>query len=963
MSGLGSEGNVVQRPLARYAAATGWTYLSRDEAERLRRGETGILLHEVFTTQIQRLNPEIVDAGRAEELAKRLSRVPPTIEGNFDAWEYLRGLRTIFVEEESRERNVRVLDVDDVMRNTFHVTEEYSFTNGVWTIRGDVVLFVNGIPILIIETKAATHKKGLSEAHKQVRRYHIEAPELLAVIQLFTLTHLVRFYYGATWNLARRAILDWREEAAGNFEDLVKSFIQPTRIVRVLYDFILFAWKDQELTKVVLRPHQMRATERVVERARDTKKSRGLVWHTQGSGKTYTMLTVAKRLIEDGAFNNPTVLMLVDRNELEAQLFDNLGATGFGNALVAETKKHLRDLLRADHRGVIVSTIHKFDKMAADVMTRENVFVLVDEAHRTTGGDLGNYVMGALPNATFIGFTGTPIGHGSTDTGTFQTFGIDDPETGYLDKYSIQESIADGATVPLHYALAENDLRVDAETLENEFFSLAELEGVSDIEELNRVLEGAVTLKNMLKNHERVDHVAKYIAEHYRQNVEPMGFKAFVVAVDREACALYKEALDRYLPSEYSEVVISTGHNDEPELKRFARAEEEEQRLRRAFRKPESVPKLLIVTEKLLTGFDAPVLYAMYLDKPMRDHVLLQAIARVNRPFDDDDGRGKSCGLVLDFVGIFEKLERALAFDASDISEVVTDLGLLFDRFEELMRIGRERYLVLVSGPTDDKTVEAVLDHFRDSERREEFYAFFRELENLYEVLSPDSRLREDVDAFADLGAMYRLLRASYETGVDLEGEFLRKTERLVQEHTQTGAVVDPREIYELGKDALERIAEEGRPDTLTVMNLIKGLEHLVATEGSSAPYLIPIGERAQEIAEAFGERQVATQAALEELQRLVGEAKDAREAQRRTELDVDAFTVFWLLERRGLKDAMKVAQAVDEAMVAQPHWRESETQERAVRRVLYRALLGADADDVTGLADWLLDVLRRTGR
>ena len=194
---------------------------------------------------------------------------------------------------------------------------------------------------------------------------------------------------------------------------------------------------------------------------------------------------------------------------------------------------------------------------------------------------------------------------------------MDDPPHGYLDKYSIAESIEDGTTVPLHYTLAPNELRVDKEILEKEFLELAELEGVSDIEELNKVLERAVNLRNMLKNRERMEEIAKYVANHYKEHIEPLGYKAFLVAVDREACALYKKELNKHFPKEYSEVVYSPFYNDEPELAQYHLSEEEEKRIRKAFRNPAALPKILIVTEKLLTGFDAPVLYCMYLDKPL----------------------------------------------------------------------------------------------------------------------------------------------------------------------------------------------------------------------------------------------------------------------------------------------------------------------------------------------------------
>ena len=238
--------------------------------------------------------------------------------------------------------------------------------------------------------------------------------------------------------------------------------------------------------------------------------------------------------------------------------------------------------------------------------------MLFDEAHRTTGGDLGNYLMAALPNATFIGFTGTPVDRTAYGRGTFKTFGIDD-QSGYLHKYSISDSIEDGTTLPLFYGMAPNDLLVPKEILEKEFLTLAEAYGVNDIEELNKILERAINTKNFLKGKERVIKVAEYVARHYKENVEPMGYKAFMVAVDRPACAMYKRALDKFLPPEYSEVVFTGSNNDSAELKAHHIDERREKEIRKQFTKIGEMPKILIVTEKLLTGYDAPILYAMYL--------------------------------------------------------------------------------------------------------------------------------------------------------------------------------------------------------------------------------------------------------------------------------------------------------------------------------------------------------------
>ena len=959
---IGGEKSAVQNPFLRYAREAGWEYLSPDDALLFRRGgTTSPLLGSILLSQLQSLNPGVVNAARAAQICDRLVRVRPNIEGNLDAWEYLKGLKTVFVDAENRERNIRLLDPVNLDANTFHVTDEFTFSNGTPPdIRTDIMLFINGVPVIVGETKSATHSDGIAEALDDMRYYHQRGPELLAILQLHCITHLIQFYYGATWSMSRKGLFNWRDEQAGNYETLVKTFIDPARVLRALTDYILFTRTDGELGKAVLRPHQMRAVERCVERAKQPEKRRGLIWHTQGSGKTYTMITTAKLLIEDPKLSNPTVLLLVDRNELEGQLYNNLEAVGFGHVVVAQTKDHLQALLSADRRGLIVSMIHKFDGIRADSNPGSNIFVLVDEAHRTTGGDLGNYLMGALPNATYLGFTGTPIDRTAYGKGTFKVFGADD-EKGYLDKYSIRESVADGTTVPLHYQLAPNHLLVDRETLEREFLDTAAAEGVSDIEELNRVLERAVTLRNMMKSPARVSEIAAYVGEHFRSTIEPMGYKAFLVGVDREACALYKEALDKHLPPEYSEVVISTmGKKDSDRLRQHSLTEEREQAIRKSFRKPEEQPKILIVTEKLLTGFDAPILYCMYLDKPMRDHVLLQAIARVNRPYEDSESRRKPCGFVLDFVGIFDKLEKALAFDSKDVEGVIEGLDVLKERFAATMADARRDYLPIGAGLKGDKAVEAVLEHFRDKDRREAFYGFFNEVEELHEIISPDVFMRPFLADFGTLAEMCALLRSSYDRGLVVDKSLLRKTALLVQQNTHTSGIATPTTLQRLNAETLDAIANQDTPDTVKVFNLLKAINQLATTSAGQEPYLVSIGDKAEQIAEAFESRQQTTEQTLQSLLELVEQVKKARQERDATKLSPESFAVYWLLKHDGIEQADTVAREAEQAFEGHPHWQTSSHQEQELRKSLYKALITAGVDGVVEVAQRILNMLRR---
>ena len=700
-----SERAAVQNPMIKYADAIGWKSISRSEAMQMRRGETGRYFADVLKAQLMNLNRGILDESRCQEILRQLDLLNPTLEGNQDALSWLRGEQSIFVPEENRYRNVTLIDYDNSDNNLFHVTDEWTQKGAVHRNRADVVFLINGIPVAVVETKSANKQDGLAEGVEQIRRYHQETPEMFTVTQLFGVTHMHDFLYGVTWNVSRKNLFNWKTDEPTNYEEKVKTFFDRDRFLKVLQESIIFQSRDDALTKVVLRQHQTRAVDKVIDRVHDPNKRRGLIWHTQGSGKTLTMITIASRLLRGGGeTEKPTVLMVVDRNELESQLFNNIAGYGIATPQRATSIRSLQEILASDYRGLIVSMIHKFDKIPADINTREGVTVLVDEAHRTTGGDLGNYLMAALPNATYIGFTGTPIDTLAQGKGTFKVFGADD-EQGYLDKYAIAESIEDGTTVPLNYALAPSHLQVDRETLEREFLREMVAGGVSDFEELDAILARAVNLKAIMKAPDRVDKIAVHVAKHFQENVEPMGFKAFLIAVDREACALYKEALDRHLPSEYSEVVYSP-HNQDPEaMKAYHHTADEEKEIRKKFSDKNEQPKILIVTQKLLTGFDAPILYCIYLDKPMRDHVLLQAIARVNRPYEDNDGLIKPYGFVLDFVGIFANLKKALAFDSEEMGSVIRNIDVLKTLFAKLIQEDAAQYLPFARG-WDDRAKE-----------------------------------------------------------------------------------------------------------------------------------------------------------------------------------------------------------------------------------------------------------------
>jgi type I restriction enzyme R subunit len=975
-----SEHKTVQARILAYAQEIGWTFVSREEAER-RRGfdpevppaerakNRTLFFDDLLDAKVREFNPRYAEAEGA--LPGKFRHLHTDIYGNREFLDHLRNRGKFFDHEEKRERDLILIDYEDDLslpkekwRNTYEVTEEWAYHNGHYGTRQDVVFLINGIPVLVIECKNANKEEAIALGVDQIRRYHSETPELFIPQQLFTATDAIGFSYGVSWNTVRRNIFNWKHEEVGKLEEKVKSFCAIPQVLAFLKDYIVFAEKDEELNKYILRQHQTGAVEATVTRALDPKRTRGLIWHTQGSGKTFTMIKAAERLFRTPEADKPTILLMIDRNELEDQMLKNLSALGLGNLEHADSIARLNQLLRDDYRGIIVTMIHKFRDMPADLNLRKNIYVLIDEAHRTTAGDLGNFLMAGLPNATFIGFTGTPVDKTVYGRGTFKTFGCEDDQ-GYLHKYSIADSIEDGTTLPLYYQLAPNELLVPHETLDKEFLSLAEAEGMADIEELNKILERAVNLKNFLKGKERIQQVARFVAKHYTENVEPLGYKAFLVGVDREACALYKHALDQVLPPEYSEVVYTGNNNDSTLLKEFHLDPKEERQIRKSFGKLDQQPKILIVTEKLLTGFDAPVLYAMYLDKPMRDHTLLQAIARVNRPYENEaQEMVKPHGFVLDFVGIFDKLEKALAFDSKEINAIVKDLKLLKVLFQQKMQTKAPVYLGLIERNFNDKDIDTLIEHFRDPERRKEFFKEYKEIEMLYEIISPDAFLRLFIDDFTTLSSIYDIVRKAYTKRVMVDRDFQKKTNALVQEHVGGYTSDGPLDPVKIDGTTLELITKKRGGEGTKVINLIKSIQK-TAEEESDDPFLIAMAQRAQAVQESFEQRQTNTAEALELLLKEVSRNEERKKEQAEKGFDGLTFFVYRTLLDAKVANAETVSRKIKEAFAANPNWKRSEAALRELRKTVTFAVFAEmdDLDAVTQIVDGLFTLLEKADR
>jgi len=961
----------VQDQLINHLIGIGWEYLPPEDVMQLRGGdEAQPLLPLIAREQLVALNEGLVTTENVEGQVARLRRVRPSLAGSEEFLHFLRGHRTLYHEAEKRELNLSLIDYDDLNVNRFCFTQEFAFRDHDRR-RPDMVLFVNGFPVVLIENKSPVIQSPEIQAFDQVQQtYTDRIPELLKFIQFFAACDL-RIHYGASWNDDLKAFYRWKSQDKDyGLEALSKSLFDRQHVLQMLRDYVIFFRMDDQTQKFVLRPHQIRAAERVVRRVTDNLSRdvilfdrpirSGLVWHTQGSGKTLTMIVAAHMLRRIPALENPTFVMVVDRRELETQTAQNLEAYGFPAVVRAKSKAHLCELLRSDYRGLIVTLIHKFDRIPKNLTARDNVVVLIDEAHRSQEGDLATYMRAALPNAFYFGFTGTPIDRGIIGRGTFETFGKADPE-GYLDKYGIDESIEDKTTVPLYYTLAPVDLRLERDVLEQEFFRVLADMGIASLEQLDRILDKANKLKAVLKAPERVDRIARHVASHFRENVEPLGFKAFVVAVDREACALYKDALNEHLPTDYSRVVYTGNHKDPPLLRKHHLDDDAEKRVRIAFRDPDQEPRILIVTQKLLTGYDAPVLYAMYLDKPLKDHTLLQAIARVNRPY---PAKEKASGLVVDYLGIFEDLQRALSFDTATITTGLIKLEELRDRFLTLLSETQEMTSPIEFDRTEAR-VERVIDHFFDSARRDQFVQRFKELQRAFEILSPDPFLRDNLLEYAEIGQVYQIVYEKFNPEADrrrVEREILKKTDSLIREHVKAYEVGDTLPLYPINRDIANVIQADDVSDRVRVINLYRSIIIHISAHRADQPYLISIGQRVEDVMQRLKDRQISVQIALQELTDRTEEIAESSDEQERSGLPPRIYALFHVLRRHGLEAPKNAAEEIEEVLSEQPNWPYDSDLERRVRFELYKRLYTRGTDlELKPIVEDLLHMYRMT--
>lgn len=853
----------------------GWKYIPADE---LPRKESEVMVESMVKAALIRLNPCIAEKiENADTVIYKLRALISTVQPHDLVTQNERFKKLIFEEnsfpfdKDGRSISIKFFDYDNPENNEFVITNQWVYPQANGGKRLDIVLLINGFPVAIGEMKSPVRPSvSWVDGADDILKYEKSIPQMF-VTNIFNFATDGKAYrygsIGAPVTLWGPWYADIPHEE-GEFSKVKNSFSSMIRhevILDLFRYFTLFSTdKHNRKIKIVCRYQQYEGANLIVNRVKAGYPKKGLIWHFQGSGKSLLMVFAAQKLRMMKELNAPTVIIVNDRIDLSGQIFGTFSMADVPNLVPADTCADLTKLLKADSRKVIITKIFEFAKVTEPLNYRDNIILMVDEAHRTQEGDLGVRMREALPNAFFFGLTGTPIN--KLDKNTFATFGATEDRTGYMSRYSFADSVSDKATLPLHFEPVPVKLHVNQEAIDEAFKALADQAGLTEEERSN--MAQRVRMAAIMKDPERIKAVCAHIAEHFMTKVNPNGFKAQVVCFDRECCVLYKKELDKLLGEATSTIVMDTNNDKADEYKQWRRSRDEEAKVLDEFRDPKNPLQIVIVTAKLLTGFDAPILQAMYLDKPMKDHTLLQAICRTNRVY----GQDKSYGLIVDYIGIFDDVAKALTFDAESVQKIITNIeqvksmvaGFIADCLTFFPGVDRTK---------DDW--EALVDAqacLPTNEDKDKFGAAYRRINRVWNALSPDSCLNPYKQDYKWLSKVYDSIRPTDERGKLIWAALGPKTLELIHENVAVQEVVKDEDILELDSEIIQKFIDGDTTQRKKTKKLEIDLRALILKHPNDARF-VALGERLEKLRE---EHEAGLMNSIEFLKALLALAKEA---------------------------------------------------------------------------------------
>ncbi|MEI6843016.1 MAG: type I restriction endonuclease subunit R [bacterium] len=880
----------------------GYKYIKSQEFSKLREFENEYIITPLLLEAVKRIN------GIQEDEAISIVREVKKIDNNEAFLKMLRDGVNLKDSQTGKMRDYYVVDFETTDNNQFVATNQFYFEGNSENIRPDIMVFLNGLPLVDIEAKSPTAASSVnySNAVGQIKRYERNAFKLFWPNCFNIATDGLQTVYGATYAPAQY-FLRWRDEelqkqTGGELEMTLTALLSKERLLDIVRNFILFEKEKERTVKKIARYQQLRATNKIVERVAGGDQKRGLIWHTQGSGKSLTMFFTAWKLRFDKALKNPKIFILVDRIDLDDQIYETFVNCGGKNVVRVDSRQDLEKKIKSSERGIFISTIQKFSELGNTTENLdENIIVLSDEAHRDNEGVSAINLRSSLKNAFFFGFTGTPIDKATLNT--HRNFGEEGER--YLDYYSIQQAVEDGATLPVTYEARLSKFFIDEEKIDKQFEELTQ--GLSD-KEKDQVAKKYGKKEAIVKLDKRMRAVAQDIVEHFKLYVEPAGFKAQVVCYDREATAKYKEILDELIPKEWSAVIYSAGdpNTSAEDLQKYNTTKAKREKLINEFKDPNSPLKFLLVCDMLLTGFDAPIEQVMYLDKPLWDHNLLQAIARTNRVYPN-----KGAGKVIDYYGITKSLHKALNFDESVVDSAMINIDKLKEEFVDVLD---EIMDVFVGVNIEDPSIENLRRCLKIFAENTDKQKFFREkyarLKLLFEVLSPDPFLKTHIRAFEWLASVYIAFDKEYgarTTDAELLAEFGEKVKLLIQQRVDyEGITKNFRELNVNDLYVMERLNK--MDDEEKALNLEKMLKQEISINVDTNPAYKKFSERLSAIRKEFEQNQIDLSERIKRYQGLLEDIKKKGDEAKELGYSLNEYGLFVISEEfiTGDKDVIR---------------------------------------------------------
>lgn len=889
-----------------------------------------VILEDRLRQSLLKINPWLKD-NTLEKVIRKIKNIQAStlMEANQIVFDFITKKDSITEKPtpDSKPVPVFVIDYENIENNDFLIVNQMKYNGSKKNSIPDIVVYINGLPLAVIEAKSP--KVSITDAISDLAYYQENSSKLFHYNQICVGINKGKALYGtigsqfehySKYKLEDLTELELLVERVPTAQDiLIYSLFKKEMLLDIIRNFTIFEIEQGRTIKKLPRYQQLRAVNKILYRLKTENKG-GVVWHTQGSGKSITMVYLATKLRrEEAGFDNPTILVVTDRIDLDNQISSTFRRTGFSNPIQAVSISNLKELLKDSYGKTLLTTIHKFQERAEEqkeeieiLSDKSNVFVLIDEAHRSQYGMTAAYMRNSLPNAKFIAFTGTPID--KEEKSTLRTFyGGND----YIDKYTIKQSVEDGNTLAIRYQTGMPEYFIEKDLM-NEVFS--SVFGHESEEKQAKLKSKAASLDTFLMAKRRVEEIAKHIIKHFKEKIYPNNYKAMLVCHNRYQAIAYQKAFlklkEQGLNSFESKVIMSFDNKKDPiEFRELAVEEDKIKKAIEEFKLPfgnENEKSLsgekrfdntaiLIVSDMLLTGYDAPIVQCMYIDKLLKEHTLLQAIARVNRT-----KSGKEYGLVVDYAGITNYLTEALKIFSGDLetSDVMTDI-------ENEKTILENRHSKMVAFFNDIK-----IDRFKDRAKFVDECVLYLEPEDLrdkyidlvklfnksMDIVLPDSfatKFEYDLKLYNDI--KLEAVNTHTPEKMFITREETKKIQMIIDEHLRaTGVNYLLHEAIDItDPEAFRRELENksGKTKELTIANRIK--HTIQANKKENPDFYKDIAKRLEELIKAKEEDRITQAQLLIEFDKLQEEIRNSKEEWKRLGLtSKEQFPIFKTLEK-----------------------------------------------------------------